>query len=133
MAGLFSVICWLTVSLQAQEISLSSLPPVIVKTIPQSGDTDVDPDLGEIKITFSMDMLDQSWSFVQVSEESYPQIQGKPEYLDDRRTCVVKVNLEPGKTYAIWLNSDRHKNFKGTNQKSAIPYILSFSTAVKSK
>jgi hypothetical protein len=46
---------------------------------------------------------------VQMSEDSFPKLVGKPRFPPDRRTCVVKVKLEPDKTYVIWLNSDRFK------------------------
>jgi len=97
---------------QDQEISVASLNPVVVATQPQAGDLNVDPSLAEIKVTFSKDMLDQAWSPVQISKESFPKIEGKPSYKEDHRTWVVGVKLEPNKTYAIWLNSNKFMNFK---------------------
>lgn len=35
---------------------LEALPPSVVKTVPQCGDLDVDPDLHEVAVTFSKDM-----------------------------------------------------------------------------
>jgi hypothetical protein len=32
--------------------------------------------------------------------------------LDDQRTCVATVKLEPGRTYGFWLNSQEFGNFK---------------------
>ena len=58
--------------LPAEEIKLESAPPVVVKTIPQSGTNDVDPMLTEIKVTFSKLMLDKSWSSTTLSKESFP-------------------------------------------------------------
>jgi hypothetical protein len=40
----------------------------------------------------------------------------------------MKVNLEPGKTYGFWLNSENHHNFKDQQGRSAVPYLLVFST-----
>src|SRR5947209_5239301 len=93
---------------RADEVTLDSVPPVVVKTVPEAGAADVDPALTEIKVTFSKDMQDQSWSWSTLSKESYPQITGKPKYLDDKRTCVLPVKLEPGKTYSIWVNSEKY-------------------------
>ena len=63
-------------------------------------------------------------SFRQIHEPS-----GKPiHYEKDRRTCVLKVKLEPGKTYAIWLNSDKFTNFKDADGRPAVPYLLVFQT-----
>ncbi len=91
----------------------------------------MDPGLGEIKVTFSKDMRDGSWSWVQMSNESFPRLVGQPEYLQDKRTCVVKVELEPNKTYVVWLNSEQFHNFKDTNGRPAIPYLVAFKTGEK--
>jgi len=53
---------------------------------------------------------------------------GKPKYEDDRRTCVLPVKLEPGKTYAIWVNSPKFRNFKDADGRPAVPYLLIFKT-----
>ena len=116
------------VTVKAHEITVESLPPVVVNTVPQSGDTNVDPKLSEIKVTFSKDMLDQAWSWVQVSKDSFPQAVGQPRYLEDKRTCVMKVHLKPNTTYAVWLNSRHFHNFKDTGGRPAVPYLLVFKT-----
>ncbi len=119
----------LAAAAMAQEISIEKLPPSVVKTVPRCGDTNVDPALNEISVTFSKDMLDQAWSFVQMSPQSFPKLIGSPKYLNDKRTCVVKIALEPEKTYALWLNSERFQNFKDSNKQPAVPYLLVFKTA----
>ena len=53
---------------------------------------------------------------------------GKPKYLADKRTCVLPVKLEPGKTYAIWVNAEKFLNFKDPDDRSAVPYLLVFKT-----
>ena len=40
--------------------SVANMPPVVVKTVPQSGDTEVDAGLTEILVTFSKDIMDGS-------------------------------------------------------------------------
>lgn len=112
----------------ADDVTLESVPPVVVKTIPEAGTDTVDPKLTEIKVTFSKEMEDGNWSWATLSKESFPEVSGKPKYLTDKRTCVLPVKLEPGKTYAIWLNSEQHGNFKGTDSQSAVPYLLVFKT-----
>jgi RNA polymerase sigma-70 factor (ECF subfamily) len=114
---------------RADEVSVQTAQPVVVRTVPQAGSSDVDPKTAEIKVTFSKDMEDGSWSWSQLSEETFPKMIGKPSYLKDKRTCVVKVKLEPGKTYAIWLNSEKFENFKDADGRSAVPYLLVFQTA----
>ena len=111
-------------------ISVKTLPPVVVKTVPAAGATDVDPATSEIKVTFSKEMTDESWSWVQLGDDTFPKPAGdKPiHYEKDKRTCVFHVKLEPGKTYAIWLNSEKFGNFKDADGHSAVPYLLVFQT-----
>src|SRR5580693_1698446 len=113
---------------RADDVTLESVPPVVVKTVPEAGAGEVDPKLTEIKVTFSKDMQDGSWSWAMHSKESFPKLDGKPKYLADKRTCVLPVKLEPGKTYAIWVNSQEFGNFKDTDGRSAVPYLLVFKT-----
>lgn len=116
---------------QQEAPTVANMPPVVVSTVPQSGDTKVDPSVTEIRVTFSKDMQDKSWSWTTMSEGTFPELIGKPHYESDQRTCVIKVKLEPGRTYGTWLNSQRFGNFKDTNEKSAVPYLLIFETGAK--
>lgn len=110
-------------------VSVKSMPPSVVKTIPQAGDTAVDPDLKEIRVTFSKDMMtDNMWAFCQISKETFPESAGKVHYLADKRTCVMPVKLEPGKTYVIWLNRGRFNSFRDTDNHPSVPYLLVFET-----
>jgi RNA polymerase sigma-70 factor (ECF subfamily) len=113
---------------QAEEVSVKSMPPVVVKTVPESGSTNVDPKLAEISVTFSKDMADESWAWCQISKETYPPSIGKPQYQQDKRTCVLPVMLEPGKTYVIWLNLGKFQGFRDTDGQPAVPYLLVFET-----
>jgi hypothetical protein len=113
---------------RADDVTLESVPPVVVKTVPEAGAGEVDPNLTEIKVTFSKDMQDGSWSWTTLSKESFPNLDGKPKYLADKRTCVLPVKLEPGKTYSIWVNSEKFGNFKDPDGHSAVPYLLVFKT-----
>ena len=109
----------------AEEPSVASLPPVVVKTVPQAGDTKVDPSIAEIQVTFSKKMTNGSWSWAG-ADESW--VNGKPHYLADGKTCVLPVKLEPGKTYVVWLNSPSFQNFKDSRGQSSLPYLLVFET-----
>jgi RNA polymerase sigma-70 factor (ECF subfamily) len=77
---------------------------------------------------FSKPMRDGSWSWTIWGEENFPETTGAARYLADGRTCVLPVNLKPGKLYAIWLNSEHHHDFKDHEGKSAVPYLLIFET-----
>ena len=104
------------------------MPPVVVKTVPEAGAKDVAPGLTEIKVTFSKEMTDGTWSWATVWQGSAPEAVGKPKYDADRKTCVLQVRLEPSKTYGYWLNSEKFKNFKDSKGKPAVPYLLAFQT-----
>lgn len=115
-------------SAEKEKLSVQALPPVVVKTIPESGDTKVDPTITEIKVTFSKKMADGGWSPV---GDTKGWMTGKPRYLPDGRTWVVPVTLEPGKTYAVWLNTDKFHNFTDAKGQPAMSYLLIFETAKK--
>ena len=101
-------------------------PPVVIKTVPVAGDKAVDPGLKEIRVTFSKDMITKkSWSFVQVSKDSFPKTTGEPRFVD-ARTCVLPVALKPGGQYVVWINKGKFSAFRDTNKRSAVPYLLSF-------
>ncbi|HTR42900.1 MAG TPA: Ig-like domain-containing protein [Pseudomonadales bacterium] len=126
-ALLIGAVCQLAPqSVRAQD--LDSIAPVVVKTVPQAGTRDVPPGEYEIKVTFSKEMKDQSWSWSTAWENSAPESVGKPHYESDQKTCVMKVKLEPNKTYGFWLNSQQFHNFKDAQGHPAVPYLLVFQT-----
>jgi len=106
----------------------AEVPPVVVETFPASGATGVDPALTELRVTFSKPMREGSWSWTIWSEENFPEMTGPPRFLADGQTCVLPVKLKPGKLYATWLNSEQHADFKDTNGRPAVPYLLIFET-----
>jgi tRNA A-37 threonylcarbamoyl transferase component Bud32 len=108
---------------------LRAAPPVVTATVPASGATNVDPSLDELHVTFSKEMRDAHWSWTMLSKGSFPSTTSTPRYLADRRTCVLPVQLEPGKTYAIWINSEHHGGFMDNDGTSAVPYLLVFKTS----
>jgi RNA polymerase sigma-70 factor (ECF subfamily) len=123
------VLLALVVQLRAEDVNLENAPPVVVTCSPQAGADDVDAaTTTEIRVTFSKDMADGSWSWSTSGKNNFPKMTGKPHYLDDKRTCVAPVKLEPNKSYAIWLNSQNFGNFKDSDGRSAVPYLLVFKT-----
>src|SRR5215471_320529 len=112
----------------ARQYSVKSMPPSVVKTVPAAGATEVDPELKELTFTFSKDMADGSWSACQISDDTFPEMGGKMHYQPDKRTCVMPVKLQPGKTYVIWLNRGQFMNFRDTQRNSSVPYLLVFET-----
>ena len=110
------------------EFKLSDAPPVVVKTVPEAGADGVDPELKELRVTFSKKMTDKSWSWA-TDKRFGEEIEGeKPAYEKDRKTIVRAVTLKPNTTYAVWLNTEKFGNFKDAEGTSAVPYLLVFRT-----
>jgi RNA polymerase sigma factor (sigma-70 family) len=113
--------------------TVKDAPPVVLKTIPPAGADDIDADtVKELKVTFSKEMKDKSWSWA--TDSGYgevPESNGEVAYEKDKKTCVMPVKLKPGTTYAIWINSDRFANFKDADGKPSVPYLLVFQTKKK--
>ena len=128
LAGLLVMGCGVSLALGAEELTVSTAPPVVIRTVPEAGQADIDPALKEIRATFSKPMRDGSWSWVQISPGSFPKLAGQPSFQADERTAVLPVALDPGRTYAIWLNSPSHENFQDSEGRKAVPYLLVFST-----
>ena len=116
-------------SADSSPMSWASAPPVVIKTFPEAGADNVPPGVTEIQATFSKEMRDGSWSWCDAWENSTPEGVEKPKYDADQKTCVLKVKLEPGKTYGYWLNTKRFQNFKDKDGHAAVPYLLTFQTA----
>jgi RNA polymerase sigma-70 factor (ECF subfamily) len=119
-----------TLAAEDKPITVQTMPPSVVKTVPQAGDTAVDPALKEISVTFSKDMkTDRMWAICQISDETFPgKGDGNIHYLADRRTCVFPVKLQPGKTYVLWFNRGKFNSFRDTANNPAVPYLLVFQT-----
>lgn len=107
-------------------LTVDNAPPVVVKTVPEAGAIEVDPSLKKIEVTFSKEMMDKSWSWT--GKEQLPGITGTPSYKDDKRTCVLPVKLEPGREYAIGVNSQSFQNFKDVGNRPAMQYLIVFRT-----
>ena len=112
----------------ASSVSVQSMAPSVVKTVPQCGDTAVDPNLKEIKVTFSKDMkTNRMWAVCQISKETFPETAGDIHY-SDNRTCVMPVKLEPNKTYVLWFNRAQFNSFRDKQNNPSVPYQLVFQT-----
>jgi hypothetical protein len=114
---------------RASAQSIDSMPPVVLKTVPESGARNVSPGEMEIKVTFSKPMADNSWSWSTAWQNSSPESIGKPKYDTAKKTCTLKVKLEPGKTYAYWINSGKFQGFRDSQGHPSVPYLLIFETS----
>ena len=132
IATLLTAAALTAVALAANDkpVTVQTMPPAVVTTVPAAGETAVDPALKEISVTFSKDMLtDRMWAICQISDDTFPgKGVGGIHYLDDKRTCVFPVKLQPGKTYVLWFNRAQFNSFRDTENNPAIPYLLVFQT-----
>ena len=107
---------------------VDSLPPVVVSTDPPSGARDVPPGPTKIRVRFSKPMAPRSWSWSLAWSNSAPDLIDSLSFEPDERTCVMLIQLEPGRAYGFWLNSETRQNFKDTQGRPAVPYLLIFET-----
>ena len=62
------------------------------------------------------------------SSEAFPESAGDVHYLEDLKTCVMPVKLEPGTKYVVWFNTGNYQNFKDREGRPAVPHLLTFTT-----
>jgi beta-lactamase regulating signal transducer with metallopeptidase domain len=112
----------------SEDLKRKTSKPQIVGLIPRNGTTDVDPKLTEIRVTFNVAMGEGcSWTG---GGSDFPKApEGKQVYwTDDHKTCVLPVELQPGKVYRLGLNSPSHKNFQSTGGVPLDPVSYTFRT-----
>jgi hypothetical protein len=100
--------------------------PKVVRAVPDNGDTDVDPDLTELRFEFDQDMS-QSGHSVCGGGDSFPEIDGKPKW-ESKRTFVLPVKLKPDHQYNLSVNCPAAQNFRGADGAPAQNYPISFKT-----
>lgn len=101
--------------------------PRVRRMIPRNGDQDVDPNLSEIRITFSTKMRDGQWS-VCGGGPNFPEVTGRPHYANGGRTLVLPVKLKPGWQYRFSLNCQNAMNFTSEDGTPLEPVAVEFST-----
>jgi len=102
----------------------NNLSPKIIKTIPEFGDCNVNPDLKEIVIFFNQDM--QGGMSV-IDSRDIPQITDKPYWMD-KKTFIIPVNLTMDKMYYLIFNNQKYSNFRNIDGISLQPDELIFKT-----
>lgn len=102
--------------------------PTIEKIVPANEQKDVDPELKAIRVTFDVPMGGgMSWTG---GGEEFPTIPKgkKARWSEDKRTCTLPVELQPGKTYRLGLNSVSHINFQNSFGVPLAPVEYMFTT-----
>ena len=102
-------------------------PPRIVATSPKIGETEVNPNLTEITVTFDRDMgKGFSWTGGGPDYPTGPEGQ-KPQWRD-KRTCVLPVKLQAAHYYRVGINSTSFQNFRSGDGEPARPSAVYFTT-----
>jgi beta-lactamase regulating signal transducer with metallopeptidase domain len=105
--------------------------PQVVACSPSHGDQNVDAALAEVRVTFNVPMGGGcSWCIVGAERAAFPRgREGEKVYwTEDKRTCVLPVTLEAGKTYRLGINDDWNKNFQSEAGVPCEPVEYSFKT-----
>ena len=105
--------------------------PKLVKLVPANGATDVDPKTPALRVTFDVPMGEgMSWTG---DPNSVPKAAAdkEPAWSKDGVTCVLPVQLEPGREYTIGLNNLTHNNFQSKWGVPLAPAAYKFSTRAK--
>ena len=101
--------------------------PKIVQSSPKIGETEVDPELDEITVTFDQDMSDgMSWTGSKADVPPSPP--GKDASWRDKRTCVLPVKLSQGKYYRAGINAPSFQNFQSAAGVPVEPTAIYFCT-----
>jgi hypothetical protein len=101
--------------------------PKIVKSSPQNGETEVDPELTEITVTFDQDMSEgMSWTGSKTDVPPSPH--GKEASWKDKRTCVLPVKLSQAKYYRAGINAPSFQGFQSAAGVPVEPTAINFCT-----
>lgn len=100
--------------------------PRVVATSPGAEST-IAPGPFILSVTFDQPMRERSYSFVQISPETYPDCDNKPVLSGDRRTFSMRCSAKPGQRYDIWLNRPPYRNFRSASGLEARPFRLAFA------
>jgi beta-lactamase regulating signal transducer with metallopeptidase domain len=109
-----------------------TLVPQAVRFEPYNGALNVSPAVTELRATFSVPMGGGcSWCTVSDDGADFPKgPEGKRVYwTEDKLTCVLPVELKPGMTYRLSLNSPDHKNFQSDGGVPIEPVEYTFKTS----
>ncbi len=102
--------------------------PRIVKLVPLNGAKDVDPGLTELRVTFSVPM-GGGFSWVGGGQQYPTMPEGKkPYWTEDKKTCVLPVQLQPNWEYHLGFNSPSFKNFRSETGVPLDPVPYTFKT-----
>ena len=100
--------------------------PTVITTMPAVG-AKISPGPFLLSATFDRPMMDGSYSFVQVSKNTYPECKGRPTRSPDGRTFTLRCTARAGRQYEVWFNRPPYLNFKSIRGVPAKPVRLTFA------
>jgi len=104
----------------------NAVAPTVVTLEPANEATGVDSEtVTELRVTFDIDMDTSGYPWTG-GGEMFPKA-GTPKWID-KRTCVLPVELEPGKSYLLGINAPSFQNFKSEAGVPVVPLTYKFST-----
>jgi hypothetical protein len=71
------------------DATVAEIPAFVVKAVPAAGDTNVDPSITEVRVTFSKKMNEGGSAGSSILEDTKLPSAGKPHYLADGKICVL--------------------------------------------
>jgi DNA-binding CsgD family transcriptional regulator len=125
MIALAAVMIALSVGNGGASSSPPKASPKVVATKPSAGGI-IRPGAFTLAVTFDQPMIDGNYSFVQVSPETYPRCEPRPQLSPDARTFTLRCTAEPDHRYELWFNRSPYMNFKSLSGAPAHPYQLRF-------
>ncbi len=116
----------------SDEFKAMTLAPQVVSLEPHNGAQYVNPATTELRVTFNVPMGGGcSWCMMSDDGADFPKgREGKRvSWTEDKRTCVLPVELKPGMTYRLSLNDANHKNFQTAGGVPLAPVEYTFKTS----
>jgi DNA-binding CsgD family transcriptional regulator len=127
MIGIAVAAAWSLMSATGGPAAGAATGAHVVSTTPRQGAV-IAPGRFTLSVTFDRPMMADSYSFVQVSSDTYPScFANRPTVSRDRRTFSMSCTAAAGRQYQVWLNSPPYLNFRAINGVSAEPFQLRFS------
>jgi hypothetical protein len=115
-----------------EEMKAMTRAPQVVRCDPENGAENVSTAVTELRVTFSVPMGGGfSWCSASDDGADYPKgPEGKGFYwTEDKKTCVLPVELKPGMTYRLSLNAAGFNNFQSEAGVPLEPVPYTFKTS----
>jgi len=101
--------------------------PYVVDSLPGDGQTEVDPALKTLTVTFSREMSTRTDGWTGRAP-TYPAVAGRSYWDQERLRCSLPVRLEPGRCYVVGVNEGSELGFRSRGGSTALPYAIVFAT-----